>query len=94
MSSLDFENDITACNWEKCKRSKACRRFDAGLHPDFMQSYFMWPDDFDWKKCLMFWSNGKFKGEMRRLDVMIDGEFVNEKSREVYKELEDIVNED
>jgi hypothetical protein len=46
-------NDITACDLETCKRKNTCHRYL--VEKDFMQSYFMWPDDFDSDKCEYYW---------------------------------------
>lgn len=59
--------DITMCDFKKCPKSKGCHRFTAQPN-EMRQSYFIMEKDFDWKTCEHFWSNGKYKGEMRRID--------------------------
>lgn len=61
--------DITMCLFKKCPKSKGCYRFTAKTD-GLGQSYFLRDKNFDWKTCDNFLSNGKFKGEMSRLDTL------------------------
>jgi hypothetical protein len=74
MSTNWIDRDYTFCDFKKCGKKNTCHRYCQ--EPETGDSFFMFGDDYNWKKCEYYWKTEQKPKKPKKPKVTI-GEYMD-----------------